>query len=97
MVVVGDGATTPHTTMAMDMAMEDVVLPEAMLAATLAPHPLLNRKGPPVLPWMRSPAEIGLLQPLPLGQVPLLDPRYAKLVLLYYFFNILLPFTSTRV
>jgi hypothetical protein len=33
-------------------------------------------KGPPVLPWMRSPVEIGAYEPESVSEVPLLDPRF---------------------
>lgn len=51
-----------------------VVLPEAMTMMPVVPKGE-KVKGPPVLPWMRSPVEIGVHEPQPVREVPLLDPR----------------------
>jgi len=55
-----------------------VTLPEAMTMANVAPK-VVKAKGPPVLPWMRSPVEIGVHEPQAVSEVPLLDPRFASL------------------
>lgn len=54
-----------------DMA---VTLPEAMTMGSVGPK-VVKVKGPPVLPWMRSPVEIGAHEPESVSEVPLLDPR----------------------
>lgn len=56
---------------------QEVILPEAMKAASVPEMGVVvaNTKGPPVLPWMRSPIEIGILDSQPVAQIPCLDPR----------------------
>lgn len=58
-----------------------VTLPEAMTAGTVAVEgPKI--KGPPILPWMRNPAEINAHEPKNLSKVPLLDSRSVLLQLI---------------
>lgn len=57
-----------------------VTLPEAMTMANVAPK-VVKTKGPPVLPWMRSPVEIGVHDTQSVREVPLLDPRFVRLSL----------------
>jgi hypothetical protein len=56
---------------------QEVILPEAMKGASVPEMGVVgaNTKGPPVLPWMRSPVEIGILDSQPVAQIPCLDPR----------------------
>ncbi|CAK9870887.1 unnamed protein product [Sphagnum jensenii] len=56
---------------------QEVILPEAMKGASVPETGVVvaNTKGPPVLPWMRSPIEIGILDSQPVAQIPCLDPR----------------------
>lgn len=58
-----------------------MTLPEAMTMANVAPK-VVKVKGPPVLPWMRSPVEIGVHEPQSVNEVPLLDPRFVFFTLL---------------
>lgn len=53
-----------------------VTLPEAMTVVASAPK-VVTTKGPPALPWMRSPVEIAIHDPLSVDEVPLLDSRLA--------------------
>jgi len=55
-----------------------VTLPEAMTMATVAPK-VVKPKGPPVLPWMRNPIEIGVHESQLVNEVPRLDPRFVGL------------------
>lgn len=57
-----------------------VTLPEAMTAGTVAVE-APKIKGPPILPWMRNPAEINAHDPQNLSKVPLLDSRSVLLQL----------------
>jgi len=57
-----------------------VTLPEAMTAGAVAVE-APKIKGPPILPWMRNPAEINALEPQNLSKVPLLDSRSVLLQL----------------
>lgn len=56
---------------------QEVILPEAMKGASVPETGVVvaNTKGQPVLPWMRSPIEIGILDSQPVAQIPCLDPR----------------------
>ena len=58
-----------------------VTLPEAMTVANVTPK-VAKTKGPPVLPWMRSPVEIAVHDPQSVKELPLLDSRFVSLHLL---------------